>query len=381
MFDRAIVHMDLDSFFVSVERLRDSSLEGKPLLIGGMSSRGVVASCSYEARRFGVHSAMPMKTALRLCPQAIVMRGDMDEYSKYSRLVTDVIRDEAPLFEKSSIDEFYLDISGMDRYFGCFKWTRELRQKIIRESGLPISFGLSVNKLVSKIGTGEVKPNGENRVDRGTEREYIAPLSIRKIPGIGKETYKKLSFMGVRQVRTLREVPMRLLQREFGQHGRELWNKANAIDPSEVVPYTEQKSISKERTFSEDTLDIDYIRRKIIAMVDDLAFELRQKRQLTGQVTIKVRYADFNTYTRQKKIAYTANNRVLVEYLLELFNKLYQRRQLIRLIGVKFGGLVQGSDQLSLFDDTIRDIQLLQQMDHIRERFGPGAIHRASSLE
>ena len=380
MFDRAIVHMDLDSFFVSVERLRDSSLEGKPLLIGGMSSRGVVASCSYEARRFGVHSAMPMKTALRLCPQAIVMRGDMDEYSKYSRLVTEVIREDAPIFEKSSIDEFYLDLSGMDRYFGCFKWTRELRQKVMRESGLPISFGLSVNKLVSKIGTGEVKPNGENRVDRGMEREYIAPLSIRKIPGIGKETYKKLSFMGVRQVRTLRAVPMRLLQREFGQHGCELWNKANAIDPSEVVPYTEQKSISKERTFSEDTLDIEYIRHKIMAMVDDLAFELRQKKQLTGQVTIKIRYADFNTYTRQKKIAYTANNRVLVEHLLGLFKKLYQRRQLIRLIGVKFAGLVHGSDQLSLFDDTIRDIQLLEQMDHIRERFGAGAIHRASSL-
>ncbi len=380
MFDRAIVHMDLDSFFVSVERLRDSSLEGKPLLIGGMSSRGVVASCSYEARRFGVHSAMPMKTALRLCPQAIVMRGDMDEYSKQSRLVTDVIREEAPIFEKSSIDEFYLDISGMDRYFGCFKWTGELRQKIIRESGLPISFGLSVNKLVSKIGTGEVKPNGENRVDRGTEREYIAPLSTRKIPGIGKETYKKLSFMGVRQVRTLREVPMRLLEREFGKHGRELWNKSNAIDPSEVIPYTEQKSISKERTFSEDTLDIEFLRHKVMAMVDDLAFELRQKNQLTGEVTIKIRYADFNTYTRQKKIAYTANNRILVDYLLELFKKLYQRRQLIRLIGVKFGGLVYGSDQLSLFDDTIRDIQLLEQMDHIRERFGPHAIHRASSL-
>lgn len=380
MFDRAIVHMDLDSFFVSVERLRNTSLEGKPLLIGGMSSRGVVASCSYEARRFGVHSAMPMKTALRLCPQAIVMRGDMDEYSKYSRLITDVIREEAPVFEKSSIDEFYLDISGMDRYFGCFKWTKELRQKIIRESGLPISFGLSVNKLVSKIGAGEVKPNGESQVAKGAEREFIAPLSTRKIPGIGKETYKKLSFMGVRQVRTLREVPVRLLEREFGKHGRQLWSKANAIDPSEVIPYTEQKSISKERTFSDDTLDIQFVRHKIMSMVDDLAFELRQKNQMTGVVTIKIRYADFNTYTRQKKIPYTANNKVLVDHLLELFKKLYQRRQLIRLIGVKFGGLVHGSDQLSLFDDTMRDIQLLEQMDHIRERFGTGAIHRASSL-
>lgn len=380
MFDRAIVHMDLDSFFVSVERLKNTDLEGKPLLIGGMSSRGVVASCSYEARRFGVHSAMPMKTALRLCPQAIVMRGDMDEYSKYSGLVTDMIREEAPVFEKSSIDEFYLDISGMDRYFGCYKWTKELRQKIIRESGLPISFGLSVNKLVSKIGTGEAKPNGENQVPSGMEREFIAPLSTRKIPGIGKETYKKLSFMGVREVRVLREVPVRLLEQEFGKQGRQLWHKANAIDPSEVIPYTEQKSISKESTFSEDTLDIEFVRHKIMRMVDDLAFELRQKNQLTSQVTVKIRYADFNTYTRQKKISYTANNRVLVDHLLELFKKLYQRRQLIRLIGVKFGGLVHGSDQLSLFDDTVRDVQLLEQMDQIRNRFGSGAVRRASSL-
>lgn len=381
VFDRAIVHMDLDSFYVSVERLRNSSLKGKPLLIGGKSNRGVVASCSYEARRFGVHSAMPMKTALRLCPQAIVMKGDMEEYARLSRLVTEIIREEAPLFEKTSIDEFYLDISGMDRFFGCYKWTRELRQKIIRESGLPISFGLSVNKLVSKIGTGEAKPNGEKQIPSGEERDFIAPLSIRKIPGIGEKTYQKLNLMGVRKVSTLRELPVVILEREFGRPGRQLWNKANAIDPSEVIPYTEQKSLSKEHTFPEDTLDLRFIRNKIIAMIDDLAFELRQKKQLTGEVAVKIRYADFNTFTRQTKINYTANNRILIDQVSQLFEKLYQRRQLIRLIGVRFGKLIHGSDQISLFDDTERDIDLLNQLDKIKEKWGMDAIHRASSLK
>lgn len=381
MFDRAIVHMDLDSFYVSVERLRNSSLEGKPLLIGGKSNRGVVASCSYEARRFGVHSAMPMKTALRLCPQAIVMKGDMEEYARYSRLVTEIIREEAPLFEKTSIDEFYLDISGMDRFFGCYKWTRELRQKIIRESGLPISFGLSVNKLVSKIGTGEAKPNGEKQIPSGEERDFIAPLSVRKIPGIGEKTYQKLNLMGVRKVSTLRELPVVVLEREFGKPGRQLWNKANAIDPSKVVPYTEQKSLSKEHTFPEDTLDLRFIRNKIIAMIDDLAFELRQKKQLTSEVAVKIRYADFNTYTRQTKISYTANNRILIDHVSQLFEKLYQRRQLIRLIGVRFGKLIHGSDQITLFDDTEKDIDLLNHLDKIKEKWGMNAIHRASSLK
>ncbi|NNE15297.1 MAG: DNA polymerase IV, partial [Saprospiraceae bacterium] len=240
LFDRAILHMDLDSFFVSVECLKNSEFKSKPLIIGGTSNRGVVSSCSYEARRFGVHSAMPMKMALRLCPQATVLRGDMDSYSKYSKLVTEVIADTAPVYEKASIDEFYLDLSGMDQHFGCFKWSKELRQTITRETGLPISFGLSVNKLVSKVGTGEAKPDGMKEIAKGTEKGFLSPLSVRKIPGIGKETYKKLSFMGVRQIKTLSEVPPRLLEREFGKSGRKLWEKANAIDRSQVVPYSEQ---------------------------------------------------------------------------------------------------------------------------------------------
>jgi DNA polymerase-4 len=381
MYSRAILHLDLDAFFVSVECLKNSAFKGKPLLIGGLSQRGVVASCSYEARRFGVHSAMPMKLALRLCPQAIVLRGDMDSYSKYSHVVTEIIDEEAPVFEKASIDEFYLDLSGMDRYFGCYRWSGELRQKVMGETGLPISFGLSVNKLVSKVGTGEAKPNGTRQILSGEERAFLAPLSTRKIPGLGKETYKKLSFMGVRTIRVLSEIPAELLEREFGKMGRTLWENANAIDRRPVVPYHEQKSMSKERTFAEDTLNIQKIRKLLISMVDELAFDLRDGQRLCSCLTVKIRYADFNTYTKQRRITYTANNKTLVRHTLELFDQLYERRQLIRLVGVKFSGLVHGYYQISLFDDTEEDIALLRQLDHIRRRWGKGAIGRACGLE
>jgi len=378
MYDRAILHLDLDSFFVSVECLRDSSLKGKPLIIGGMGNRGVVASCSYEARRYGVHSAMPMKMALRLCPQALVLRGDMDAYTCHSLLVSEIIDSQAPVFEKSSIDEFYLDLTGMDRYFGCYKWSVELRERIMKESGLPISCALSVNKLVSKVGTGEAKPNGMREIPNGEEREFLAPLSTGKIPGIGKETYKKLSFMGVRTIRVLREIPHPLLEREFGKMGQFLWESANAIDRRQVIPYSEQKSMSKERTFSEDTLDLKFIRSLLGSMVDELAFDLRQDSRLTSCVTVKIRYADFNTFTKQRRIPYTAQTRQLITYAQELFEEVYERRQLIRLIGVKFSGLVNGHIQLNLFDDTQSEISLLQQLDHIRQRWGKEAISWAN---
>ncbi len=381
MYSKSILHMDLDSFFVSVECLRNSAFLGKPLIIGGTSNRGVVSSCSYEARRFGVQSAMPMRMALRLCPDAIVLRGDMESYSRHSALVTEVIAEHAPIYEKSSIDEFYLDLTGLDRYFGCYKWARELRQRIMTETGLPISFGLSVNKLVSKVGTSEAKPNGTINIAAGTERDFLAPLSTAKIPSIGKVTYKKLSFMGVRTVQTLREIPVRLLEREFGLHGRDLWLKANAIDDSPVVPYDEQKSMSTERTFQTDTVDIQRLRDVLLGMVTKLTFDLRQTGRLTSCITIKLRYADFNTYTMQHRIPYTAQDKVLIQHAHELLNKLCQRRQLVRLIGVRFSGLVRGCYQINLFDDTIGDIQLLQQMDRIRNRFGSDAIKRASSCK
>jgi DNA polymerase IV len=381
MYDRAILHMDLDSFFVSVEVLRNSALKGLPLLIGGSGDRGVVASCSYEARKYGVRSAMPMKMARRLCPDAVILRGDMDAYSEYSRQVTELIAEEAPCFEKASIDEFYLDLTGMDRYFGCYHWSLELRQRLLQQIGLPISLALSVNKTVSKIGTNEAKPNGTKEIRKGSEKDFLAPLSTAKMPGIGEATYKKLSFMGVRTLKVLSEIPPRLLEREFGKSGKIMWERANAFDPSPVTPYNEAKSISHEQTFGQDTLDIRKIKNILLGMVEKLGFDLRQSKKLCSIVTVKLRYADFNTFTRQIRIAYTANDRILLHQVYDLFDKLYERRQMIRLIGVKYSGLVHGHYQINLFDDREVDMNLLNQLDHIRRRWGADAIGRAVTLD
>lgn len=380
MFERAVLHLDLDSFFVSVERLKNSALQGRPLIIGGSSQRGVVASCSYEARHFGVRSAMPMKMALRLCPDAIVLKGDMESYSKHSKLVSEIIKEQAPVFEKSSIDEFYLDLTGMDKYIGCWKWSTELRERVIRESGLPISFGLASNKLISKMGTSEAKPNGSKMIIQGAEKAFIWPMSVKKIPSIGKATYKKLSFMGVRKIETLAAIPPNLLQREFGKNGMSLWRKANAIDESPVVAYHERKSISTERTFRADTIDVRFLKDKLTEMCFKLAFELRQKQKLCSCVTIKIRYTDFNTYTKQCTIPYTSNDNLLLEQAHRLFEELYKRRQLVRLIGLRFSSLVHGNQQINLFENNIKESQLLQQLDHIRKRFGNNAIQRGSSI-
>ena len=378
--DRTILHMDLDTFFVSVERLLDSNLVGKPVIIGGLSDRGVVAGCSYEARMFGVHSAMPMKMARNLCREAIIIRGDMDSYSKYSRLVTDVISDKAPVYEKASIDEHYIDITGMDRYFGSLKWSHELRQNIIDETGLPISFGLSVNKTVSKIATGEAKPNGERFVDKEHVQPFLNPLSIRKIPGVGSKTYQLLRSMGVSDIRTLSAIPVEMVQSVLGKNGTELWRRAHGIDFTPVVPYSEEKSISKERTFETDTIDVEMLDKLMISMTEKLCFKLRKSEKLTSVVTVKIRYANYDTHTLQKKIEYTSFDHVLIGTVRELFKRLYERRMMIRLIGVKLGGLIHGVQQLNLFDNNEKQIKLYLSMDKIRLHYGPGAIRRASGM-
>ena len=378
--DRTIVHMDLDTFFVSVERLINSGLKNKPVIIGSLSDRGVVASCSYEARMFGIHSAMPVKMALNLCSDAVVIRGDMDLYSKYSRLVTDVIADSAPLYEKASVDEHYLDITGMDRFFGAAKWTHELRRRIMKETGLPISYGLSVNKTVSKIATGEAKPNGEKQVEKALVKPFLNPLSIRKIPMIGAKTYQLLRSMGVSTIQTLGAIPVEMLQSVLGKNGIEIWRRANGIDFNRVVPYSEEKSISSERTFEKDTIDVVFLEQLLTAMTEKLCFELRKKEKLASVVTVKIRYANYDTHTLQKKVAYTSFDHLLIETALSLFKRLYQRRMLVRLIGIKLGGLVHGVQQLNLFDDNEKQIKLYLSMDKIRRRYGAGAIRRASGF-
>jgi len=372
--------MDLDTFFVSVERLVNPMLEGKPVIIGGTSDRGVVASCSYEARRFGVHSAMPMRMAKQLCAQAVYVRGDMELYSRYSRLVTDVIADSAPLYEKTSIDEHYLDITGMDRFFGCYKWSHELRQRIIKHTGLPISFGLSANKTVSKIATGQAKPNGELQVLPLQVNAFLDPLSISKIPMVGDVGYRLLRSMGVSRIGTLRMMPPDMVQQVLGKNGLLIWRKANGIDPSPVKPYTERKSISSEHTYEQDTTDLAVLRQTLSHMVEKLAFEMRSKQKLAGCVTVKIRYTNFDTHTLQKQIAYTAFDHILLDTVFGLFEKLYSRRMLIRLVGVKLSQLVGGAQQLNMFEDTPEMTSLYQAMDRIRTRFGKQAIGRAGGI-
>ncbi len=378
--DRNILHLDLDTFFVSVERLLNSKLMGKPVVIGGTSDRGVVASCSYEARHFGIHAGMPIRMAKNLCGNGLfIIRGDMDQYNNYSRMVTDIITEQAPVFEKTSIDEHYIDLTGMDKFFGCMTWSHELRAAIIKHTGLPISFGLSLNKTVSKIATGEAKPNGELQVPKDMVKPFLSPLSIRKIPGVGEKSYRLLRNMGIITIHTLSDIPVQLIEKMLGASGLDIWKKANGIDTTPVKPYSERKSISTERTFEKDTTDIAELNAIIVRMAEKLGFKLRKKGRLTSCITVKIRYSNFDTHTQQRRVDYTSFDHTLMDVAKDLFAKVYNRRMLIRLIGVKVSNLIYGYQQLNLFEDTPKLVNLYQATDGIKNRYDAKIIGRAIS--
>ncbi|MBL0044347.1 MAG: DNA polymerase IV [Flavobacteriales bacterium] len=380
--ERTVLHLDLDTFFVSVERLHEPKLIGVPVLIGSDSDRGVVASCSYEARKFGIRSAMPMRMAKQLCPEAVILRGNSGEYLKKSDEVTEMIREKVPLFEKTSVDEFYVDFTGTDKFFGSWKLATELRQHIIKQSGLPNSFGLSINKTVSKVATGEGKQHGSQiEVPRGTEKPFLAPMPIERIPGVGEKTAHLLRSMGVAKIETMQELPIDLMQRLLGEHGPVLWRKANGIDDSPVIAWHERKSISTERTFERDTIDVVKLRGLLTAMAESLAFQLRKGEKLTSCVAVKIRYADMNTHIRQLRIGYTACDHIILPIIHDLFRALYDRRQRIRFIGVRFSHLVGGGHQMDAFTDTQEAMNLYQAMDKVRKRFGDRTVMRASGME
>ncbi len=378
--NKNILHLDLDTFFVSCERLIDSRLDKKALLVGGLGDRGVVAACSYETRRFGVHSGMSMKIARRLCPEAIVIRGNTSIYSKYSNIVTDIIKENVPVFEKASIDEFYADLSGMDTFFGSYKYASELRQQIINESGLPISFGMSQNKIVSKVATGEAKPNNQLLINAGFEKSFLAPLSIRKIPSVGNKTYQTLRNLGVDKIKVIQEMPLEMMVSVLGKNGKIIWKRANGIDNPPIIAFHERKSLSTERTYNKDTTDMVKLKQTVFAMAENLAYQLRKGDKLTGSVSVKIRYSDFNTYSKQAKIPYTSADHILIPAIMNLFEKLYQRRLLIRLVGVKVSDIVSGNYQINLFDDTEQMLELYNAMDTVRNKYGEASIMRASSM-
>ncbi len=378
---RHIAHFDLDAFFVSVEMLKDPSLKGRPIIVGGDGQRGIVAACSYEARKFGIQSAMPSVTAKRLCPHAIFIKGSYHDYSYYSRKVTDIIRESVPIFEKASIDEFYCDLTGMDKFFGVSQYTRELREKIIKETGLPISYGLSTSKLVSKMATNEAKPNGYIEVAAGRETAFLWPLTVDKIPMVGKQTQQQLLNIGIQTIEQLAKTDVEQLEKFLGKWGTRLWEKANGIDDHGVENYSEQKSISHENTFNEDSNDTVFLHAELVRLTEETAYELRKEKKLTGCVAIKLRYADFTTVSRQEVMDYTALDNILIEKVNALFNKLYKKGEKIRLVGVRFSHLLPMTVQMNLFENAKEKLELYKTVDGIKNQFGKDAVTKAIGLK
>lgn len=379
--NRQIVHMDMDAFYVSCTLLKMPELVGKPVIIGGTSNRGVVTSASYEARKYGVRSAMPTRLALQRCPDAIVIKGDFDLFTEYSNIVNEIITEHAPIHERASIDEFYMDMSGMDRFFGSLQFTKELVERVQKETGLPMSFGLSVNKTVAKMCTNYCKPKGSLYVLNNEVQPFLDPQSIRNIPSLGEVTYKLLRRISIKIIETLRQVPAESMQELLGKNGLSLWKKANGIDTSPIVPYSVRKSISTERTFDKDTQDVKELKALLLAMVEKVAFQLRDNNLMCSVIAVRIRYSNRDTETKQKHIAFTASDDVLIKYAHELFDQLYQRRMLLRLIGVKLSGLVHGNQQIDLFKDNIKMIRLYQAMDRMKHRFdNPTLIRRATGF-
>ena len=375
---RIVAHFDLDSFFVSVEILNNPSLKGKPVFVGG-SERGVVAACSYEARKFGIHSGMPSRQAMQLCPQAIAIKGTRGEYSRFSRWVTQIVAAKAPLFEKASIDEFYLDLTGMEKFFNPLQWTIDLRHEIMKETKLPISFGLSSNKMMAKIATNQAKPNGYLQIPFGKEKEFLAPLAVDKIPGVGEQTHAVLKSMGIFTIGDVSTKTPAALEEKLGKWGIDLWQKSFGIHNSEVVQYHEAKSISSENTFDENKTDLVFLMSELVRLTEKIAFELRQDGKVAGCVAVKIRYPDFETTSRQTTISFTCADDELIPVVKDLFNKLYRKGKPIRLLGVRLSELTQDAVQTNLFSDTERKSDLYKAIDEVKNRFGKMKIKRASS--
>jgi DNA polymerase-4 len=374
---KIIAHIDLDSFFVSVERLLNPELIGKAVIVGGYIERGVVSSCSYEARKFGVHSAMPIKQAMRLCPQAVVVSGSMRMYGHYSAIVTAIIKDAIPLYEKASIDEFFLDLSGLDVYFNSKKIMDDLVHRIETEVKLPVSYGISTNKLVAKIATGIGKPNGRTIVPIGKEKEFLAPISIAKIPGVGKKFYEKLNAKGHFYIRDIQAENKEVLERLFGKHGVQLWLNANGFGSETIHLEKEQKSISAERTFNEDTKDAKFIKKVLITLAERVGFDVREINQKANCIAVKIRYSNFETHTKQCKVPPTNEDDFIYKTAVQLYTQAHDSKLAVRLIGIKLSDFEQ-SIQMELFENDNEKTELYKVMDNLKNKFGKNIIGKAA---
>lgn len=373
-----ILHIDLDTFFVSVERLLNPDLVGKPVICGHKSDRSVVSTASYEVRKYGVHSGMSMLTAMRLCPQAIVVYSGHHVYGEFSRKVQQIVHDNAPLYQQMSCDEYFIDLSGMDKYFDVPKWAHDLRMKIIEQTKLPISYGLSINRTVAKIASGQAKPMGELYVPGEKVQQFLDPLPVQKIPGVGSSIMPRLQKLGIASIGDLRRFPRSLFISEFGPKSEYLWLKAQGIDNTPVVPNADPKSLSTETTFETDVIDRQHLLDTVLIMTDTLAYRLRAQKKKCTTVAIKIKYPDFHTEERQKTISPTDYTETISEMAQRLFDILY-KGQAVRLIGVRLNISVQNT-QNDLFSYNPKRDTLNHAIDAIKDRFGSDVIKNGNSF-
>jgi DNA polymerase-4 len=371
---RTIFHLDLDAFFVSVERILDPSLNGKPVIVGGdpKYGRGVVAACSYEARAFGLHSAMPIRQAYRLCPHGIYVHGHGEEYTRFSKAVKNILEQYAPLIEQASIDEFYLDMTGTQRVYGSmFAFASHIQKEIWDKLSLPCSIGIGSNKTVAKIGSDCMKPMGITYILPGMEKEFLAPMPVESIPGVGKVTLRELQSRGFYKIGDVAKMPLDYFAAAFGKYGIDLWRKANGEGTEYLTIERGRKSISRETTFGEDVMDREYIKQVLFQLTGKVCHSLRKRNWQASTVNIKLRYSDFQTITRAKTIKPTNDDKVVFETAWNLMSKAHTRRIAVRLIGVGVTNFSPLGEQEYLFDEyEIKRKKMLRAVTRIRTKYG-----------
>ena len=382
-----VLHLDLDTFFVSCERLRDPSLEGKPVIVGGYGhERGVVAACSYEARKFGIYSSMPLKWAKNACPNAIFIPGDLHLYSSYSKKVAQIIAETAAEYEQASVDEFYLDLSGFYKFIfeHPMEFAEKLQTKIRTQLGLPSSIGIGQNRLIAKIGSKLGKPAGIFYTPPGSEEELLGPLPIEYVPGIGDSTQEKLNSMGIRLIKDLQKLPQAELEKRFGKWGSNLYFKSHGQSSSEVSIWGERKSVSAESTFPEDSTDQTFMKHQLLKCVEDVGYTLRSENSKAETLVVKLRDNKFITKTFSKTISYPINDdTALYENALKLYSTLFDSSKSYRLIGFGVSKLTSASEMVSdLFEETEskKVKQLFEKVDLLKKKYGKSSLEMAGFL-
>jgi len=371
---RIIFHLDLDAFFVSVEQILNPKLKGKPVIVGGdpKYGRGVVAACSYEARQFGLHSAMPIRTAYRLCPHGIYIHGSFDEYVYFSNAVENILSKYAPIIEPASIDEFYMDMTGCQKIYGSlFAFASFIQSEIWTKLSLPCSIGIGSNKTIAKIGSDCMKPNGITYILPGMEKEFLSPMPVEAIPGVGKVTLKDFHSKGIYRIGDITKLPQDYFAVAFGKYGIDLYRKACG-EGSEYLASDkyEQKSISHERTFA-DVTSKQFLKEKLFKLTGKVCQELRDMDWLASTINIKLRYSDFNTLTRSRTIKPTDDDRTVFEVAWDMLIKAHTRRVAVRLIGVGLSKFSEFSEQQELFEwEEIKRKKMLRAVTRIRDKYG-----------